>query len=181
MMLGGGAVLIVACALHIAWVGRLARDRGRNVAAWIIGAVIAGGLGMWLGIYVLERAADSERDYVGLLGALAPFPLTLGAMLAVAGFVYLLPTHVDARREWTVSAERGTGTLVLAPDAIELRWDGHTDTIERANLRSAVADGECVRVTWTSGEVLLMPMMAPHTREGRMRQSEMLATLLAPR
>ena len=48
-------------------------------------------------------------------------------------------------------------------------------------MRSAVPDGECVRVTWDSGEVLLMPMMAPHTRQGRIQQSELLAKLIAPR
>lgn len=84
----------------------------------------------------------------------------------------------------------GFGLLIVAcalhlawieRDAIELRWEARTDTIARAELRAAVADGECVRLTWANGEQLLIPMMAPHTREGRMRQSEMLAKLLAPR
>ncbi len=182
MMFFGGAVLMVACALHIAWVGRLARDRGRNVVAWIIGGLMAGSLGLRLGIYVVDRASDAEGAFAGMLGTLAPFPLTLAGMLVVLGMLYVLPTHVPARRDWKVSsAKSGEGTLVLEREAIELRWDGRTDTIERSQIRSAVADGECVRLAWASGEALLMPMMSPQTREGRMRQAELLAKLIAPR
>jgi hypothetical protein len=180
MIFFGGAALIVACALQIGWVGRLARDRGRNVVAWILVGLMAGGLGLRLGIYVVDRASDAEGAFAGLLGTMAPFPLTLGGMLAVAGMLYLLPTHLPARRDWKItSAKHGDGTLVLDREVVELRWEGRTDTIERSQLRSAVADGECVRVTWASGEALLMPMMSPQTREGRIRQSELLAKLLA--
>ena len=182
MIFAGGAVLIVACALHIAWVGRLARDRGRNVITWILAGLMAGAVGLRIGIYVLDRAADAEGAFAGLLGTMAPLPLTLGGMLVVAGLLYVLPTHVPAWREWKVSSMTGdAGTLVLARDAIQLALEGRAETIERSQLRSAVADGECVRLTWASGEALLMPMMSPQTRQGRIRQSELLAKLLAPR
>lgn len=182
MLFFGGAVLVVACALHIAWVGRLARDRGRNVVAWILVGLMAGGLGLRLGIYVVDRASDAEGAFAGLLGTLAPFPLTLAGMLVVGGVLYLLPTHVPARRDWKVSsAKHGEGTVVLEREGIEIRWEGRIDTIERSQVQSAVADGECVRLTWANGEALLMPMMSPQTREGRIRQSELLAKLLAAR
>ena len=180
MLFAGGAVLIVACALHIAWVGRLARDRGRSVIPWLLAAIMAGGVGLAIGIQVMERAADAEGTFVGLLGALAPFPFTLAGMLIVAAVVHRLPAHVEARREWKVSAPKtGEGTLVLEPEAIELRWEAHTDRIARSELRSAAADGECVRLIWASGEALLMPMMSPQTRDGRIRQSALLARLLS--
>jgi hypothetical protein len=181
MMFAGGGVLIVACALQIAWVGRMARDRGRNVVAWILVGLMAGAIGTTIGIQIMDRATDAEGVFLGLLGSLAPIPCMLTAMLAVVGVLYRLPTHVAAQREWKVSsAKLGDGTLVLEPEAVQLRWDGRTETIPRPDLRSAVVDGECVRVTWANGEVLLMPMMSPQTRDGRIRQSELLARLLAP-
>jgi len=180
-MFMGLAILIVAAALHVAWIGRLARDRGRSIVMWILVGLTAGGLGLRLGLYVAGRAVDSDGTFVGLLGTMTPLPLTLGGMLVVALVLYWLPTHVALRREWKVSSPKtGEGMLVIERGAIQLRWDGHTDTIERAQLRSAVADGECMRLTWTGGEVLLMPMMSPQTRDGRIRQSELLSRLLAP-
>lgn len=182
MFFFGAAALVIACALHIAWVARLARDRGRLVAVWSLCALMAGGLGLRLSIDVVERTADADGAFVALLGATAPFPLTLLGMLVVVGVLHRLPTHVSVRRDWKVSsAKHGDGTLVIEREAIELRWDGRTNTIERSQLRSVVADGECVRLTWETGEVLLMPMMSPQTRDGRIRQSELLAKMLAPR
>lgn len=186
-MLFGGA-LVVAVALQLAGVGRLASARGRSVVVWILLNLIAGGVGLRVGLYVAERAADaldgasSDHNFLGLLGTLAPLPLTLGGMFVVMAVLYKLPTHVAARRAWKVSSatKGGEGTLVLERDAIILSWEGRTDTIERAQLRSAVADGESVRLTWTGGEAQLIPMMAPQTRDGRIRQSELLAKLLGP-
>jgi len=182
MIFGAGAVLIVACALHVAWLGRLARDRGRNVVAWILCGLMAGGVGLRIGVYVMDSAAEADGAFASLIGTMAPLPLTLAGMLIVAGVLYKLPTQVMAQREWKVSSARGDeATLMLEREAIQIKWADRTDTIARAQLRSAVADGECVRLTWDSGEVLLMPMMAPHTRQGRIRQSELLAKLIAPR
>ena len=181
-MLKGLVVLIFIVAIHVRWIGNLARDRGRNIVVWILSGLMAGAVGFRTGLYIAERAIDTDTDSVGLLGALAPVPLTLAGMLIVLGILYRLPTHVQVRREWKVSsAKGGDATLVLEREAIELRWETRTDTIPRPDLRSAVADGECVRVTWASGEALLMPMMPPHTRQGRIRQSELLAKLIAPR
>ncbi|MBA3462979.1 MAG: hypothetical protein H0T46_23690 [Deltaproteobacteria bacterium] len=181
MLFGGVAVLIVAFALHVAWTARLARDRGRSVVVWILAALMAAAVGLSIGVLVVEKTADAEGAFVGLLGATAPFPLMLVCMLVVVGVLYKLPTHVPLRRDWKVSSgKNGDGTLVIEHEAIELRWGGRTDTIVRSQLRSVVADGECVRLTWESGEVLLMPMMSPQTREGRIRQSELLAKLLTP-
>lgn len=182
MIFGGGAVLIVACALHIAWIGRLARDRGRNVVTWILCGLMAGGVGLRIGVYVMDRAADADGAFAGLLGSMAPFPLTLAGMLVVALVLHLQPMHVPVQRQWKVSSAKGEeATLVLEREAIQIKWETRTDTIARPQLRSAVPDGECVRVTWDSGEMLLMPMMAPHTRQGRIRQSELLAKLIVPR
>lgn len=182
MVFAGGAVLIVAFALHIAWIGRLARDRGRSVIPWILGGLMAAGVGLSIGIAIMDRAADAEGAFAGLLGTLAPLPLTLVAMLVVAGVLYRLPPVVPATREWKVSSMKGgEATIVLDRDAIEIKWQDRTDTIARKDLRAAVPDGECVRVTWTAGEELLMPMMAPQTRQARIRQSELLAKLLVPR
>ena len=180
--IAGVAMLIVACALHIAWVGRLARDRGRNVPTWVLADLMGGGIGLGLGVSLMYRAADSEGSLPLLLGTLAPLALTVIGFFTVALVLYRLPTHVSATREWKVSSMKGgDGTLVLERDSIEIKWADRTDTIPRAELRSAVADGECVRLTWTSGEALMMPMMAPQTRQGRIRQSELLAKLIAPR
>jgi hypothetical protein len=180
-MFMGLAILIVAAALHLAWIGRLARDRGRSVVPWILVGLTAGGIGLRIGLAIASRAVDTEGTFVGLLGTMTPLPLTLGSMLVVALVLYWLPTYVPVRREWKVSSPKtGEGMLVIEPGAIQIRWDGHTDTIERPQLRSAVADGECMRLSWTGGELLLMPMMSPQTRQGRIRQSELLAKLLAP-
>jgi hypothetical protein len=182
MLFGGVAVLAVAFALHVAWVARLARERGRSVVVWILAALMAAAVGLSIGVVVVEKTADAEGAFVGLLGATAPFPLMLLCMLVVVGVLYRSPTHVPLQRAWRVSSgKHGDGTLVIEHAAIELRWHARTDAIERSQLRSAVADGECVRITWASGEVLLMPMMSPQTREGRIRQSELLAKLLTPR
>lgn len=182
MIFAGGAVLIVACAMHIAWIGRMAKDHGRNVPAWILCGLMAGGVGLRLGVYVVDAAAEAEGTFAAVIGTMAPLPLTLGCMLVVAIVLWRMPTLVTARREWKVtSAKAGDATLMIERDAIEMRWEGRTETIARADLRSAVTDGECVRITWVTGEALLIPMMSPQTRQGRIRQSEMLAQLIAPR
>ncbi len=182
MIFAGGAVLVVAVALHIAWIGRMARDRGRNVPAWILCGLMAGAVGLRLGAYVVDAAAEAEGTFVAVMATMAPFPMTLACMLVVAIVLWRMPTQVTARREWKVtSAKTGDATLMIERDAIEIRWEGRTDTIARGDLRSAVPDGESVRVTWATGEALLIPMMSPQTRQGRIRQSEMIAQLIAPR
>ena len=181
-VLKGLVLLIFVVAIHVRWIGNLARDRGRNVVVWILAGLMAGGVGFRTGLYIAERAIDTDTASVGLFGALAPVPITLAGMLIVLGVLYWLPTYVQARREWKVSSAKGAeATLVLERDVIVINWEGRTDTIERSEVRSAVPDGECVRVTWATGEVLLMPMVSPQTRAGRIRQSEMLAKFIAPR
>jgi hypothetical protein len=74
--------------------------------------------------------------------------------------------------------QKGAGRLVIEEDAIELRWDGHTQRIPRAGL-TAKADQESLRLSWHDGELLVMPTGKPATRDGRVKQAQALAARLA--
>lgn len=65
MLFGGVAVLVVAFALHVSWVSRLARERGRSVIVWILAVLMAAAVGLSIGVVVVEATADAESAFAG--------------------------------------------------------------------------------------------------------------------
>lgn len=102
MLAFGGVVLIIVFALHIAWIAKLAAERGRSVLLWILVGVVAGAIGVRVGWSITVISAESDRDTVMLLGALAPLPALILPMVAVAVVLYRLSVNVALRRDWPV-------------------------------------------------------------------------------
>ena len=139
-------------------------------------------LGLRAGVLLFERADAVSSMLLMALYATAPISLTFAPLIAVAVILIALPTHVAIGMAWPVHENiEGAGKLVIEEDAIELRWPGRTERIARAGL-SATADVETLRLSWHDGatarELSLMPTGKPETREGRVRQAEVLAARL---
>lgn len=176
----GAAVLVMAWALHVRWIAKLAEARGRSVVLWIVIASIAGVMGGSVGWSVMAVASESDNDVFMLFGSIAPLPIFILAMGTVAFVIHRLPVNIQIRREWPVhSMTHGSGRLVISREALVLDWGNRSDTIVRSSIKDAHVDGECLRLASPDGELLLMPMGAPQTRDGRVGQSKMLARILA--
>ncbi|MDB4957708.1 MAG: hypothetical protein JWO36_5277 [Myxococcales bacterium] len=148
---------------------------------WALGAAALGALGCWFGLLVSVACESANSETVSMLGAIAPLPGAFLPMIGVAFLLFRLPVNVTIGRDWPVhSSKSGTGRLVISPDALYLAWKDRGDLIQRSSVKSAVVDGECLRLVWTEGELVLMPLMQPQTRDGRIRQSQTLARMLAP-
>ena len=180
MLFIGVAVLVIAWALHIAWIAKLAEARGRSVVLWILIGIVAAAVGARIGVWIMDVTSDSDNDVAMLFGSIAPLPILMLAMGTVAFVVSRLPVRVQIRREWPVhSSAHGPGSMLISRDSLVLQWANRSDTILRAEVKNATVDGECLRLGSPTGELLLMPMGTPQTRAGRISQAKTLARILA--
>jgi len=173
-------LLIVAWALQIAWIARVASDRGRSVLLWATlgGALGAAGLfaAKELILGIVEPFGGNSRLLATIVSPLAFLVIPM-AGLAVA--LTRAPAHAGKRRVWKVhSARRGGATLTFHGDRIAIVWTESTDDIALADLKRCEPDGECVRLAWGDSEHVLMPLEKPDTRPGRQAQSRALAAQL---
>jgi hypothetical protein len=181
MLLGcGGAVLVVAIALHIAWVAKRAQAKGRNPLAWTGLGLVLAVVGVRAGVALFMKAAEADNDAWMALFGTAPITLGLVGLIAIVLVLNALPVKVALGTTWPVFEKQyGAGTLVIDGDAIELRWaDGNTQRIARAEL-TATPDQESVRLAWQDRELLVMPTGSPATRDGRVAQARTIAARLA--
>lgn len=175
----GGAVLMVAIALHIAWVAKRAQAKGRFVPGWVGLGLALAALGVREGLDLFAEAARADNDALMALFATAPITLGLAGLLVIVLVLDALPVHVALGMAWPVfEKQKGAGKLVIEEDAIELRWQGGTQRIPRAGL-TAQADQESLRLAWNDGELLVMPTGKPATRDGRVMQAQTLAARLS--
>jgi len=182
MTIIGVMALVVGVALHVAWIGKRAEARGRSVLGWVALGLALAALGLRTGVELFEHAAALDSGALALLSLTAPLTLTFAPLIATVLVLLALPTHVSIGKAWPVHEKiAGAGKLVIEEAAIELRWADRTERIARAGL-SATADVETVRLTWHDGatarELVLMPTGKPATRDGRVRQAEVLAARL---
>lgn len=173
-------LLIVAWALQIAWIARVATDRGRSVLVW---ATVGAAVGL-AGLFASEELISGNVEPLGgntrlLATFVAPLALLVLPMAGLAIWISRSPAHAARRNVWKVhSAKRGGATLSFEGDRITIEWREGRDEIALAELKRCSPDGECVRLAWGDSEHVLMPLEKPDTRAGRQAQSRALAAQL---
>jgi hypothetical protein len=176
-------VLVVGMAVGIKLIANSAEARGRSQMLWGLAAGSTYLVAYILGGLVLRRLLDFDGDSYGvlLLVGLSPY---LVAALAVGGVGLLigwLGIKVVQRRDYEVHCrQNGAGKLEITPEVVRLQWEGRSQEIPRSQLHAVAVDGECLRLRWTDGELLLLPMGRPQSRDGRISQSQALARILSP-
>jgi hypothetical protein len=137
--------------------------------AYLMGSLLVGFLDMENGLGVL------------LIAAISPYLIAALAAGGVALVLARLGIRVAQRRAYDVHCrENGAGRLEIAADAVRLHWEGRHQEVARAQLHTVKVDGECLRLGWSEGELLLPPLGRPQTRDGRISQSQALARLRSP-
>lgn len=176
----------------LAWGGGLARiadaaaSRGRSQIGWTALAVLVSLVSFpagWMLTATLPMATlRSISDVaVPIIAVLAPVVLTFFALLGLGLWLKRQPVKVRTARVWPVSCRiNGAGSLEILSDTVRLVWENRSQDIPRVELSSVRRDGECLRLVWPDGELTLIPMLPPQTRDGRIEQSTVLVRLLAP-
>jgi hypothetical protein len=183
------ALMIIGWGFALAWIADSAASRGRSQIAWVtVGVVITGACLLLTGLLaraVFAGARDAADGGSGEVGAmmfslLVPLVLVVFALFGLGLWLKRQPVKIRTVRAWPVSCRiNGNGKLEILPAAVRLVWGDRTQDIPRAELRSVAPDGECLRLAWSDGELTLLPMLSPQTRDGRIEQSQRLARLLA--
>jgi hypothetical protein len=173
---------IVGWAVALAWIADGAASRGRSQIVWVAVAVVISATCWWLAAVVPFRMADRSGELTAtMLAMLLPVFVPFVALLGLGLWLRRQPVKVRTVRIWPVSCRiHGAGRLELTGGVIRLAWQDQTQNIPLADVRSARQDGECLRLAWSDDELTLTPMLPPQTRDGRIKQSQMLAQLLAP-
>lgn len=174
-------VLFLGLAASVKLVASTADERGRSPMLWGLVAGMA-----YMLAYVMSSLLVGFLDMENGLGVLliaAITPYLVGALAAggVALVLARLGIKVAQRRAYEVHCrENGAGRLEIASDVVRLHWEGRSQEVARSQLLSVMVDGECLRIGWGEGELLLLPLGRPQTRDGRISQSQALARLLSP-
>jgi hypothetical protein len=179
-------VLVVGMALGVKWVANSAEARGRSQALW--GLVVIAGYLLAFGVcgFLVARFIDSETVRSGnaaltMFALISPFVVAVLAVWGIVALLGRLGVKVVLQGGCEVHChENGPGRLEISPEAVRLHWQDRSQDIPRSQLHTVAVDGECLRLCWSDGELLLMPMMKPQTRDGRIRQSQALARILSP-
>jgi hypothetical protein len=174
-------VLFLGLAVSVKLVANSADERGRSPMLWGVVAGMA-----YMLAYVMSSLMVGFLDVenglgVLLIAAIAPYLIAALAAGGVALALARLGIKVAQRRAYDVHCrENGAGRLEIAPELVRLHWEGRSQEIARAQLHTVQVDGECLRLAWGEGELLLLPLGRPQTRDGRISQSQALARLLSP-
>jgi hypothetical protein len=176
-------VLVVGMAVGIKLIANSAEARGRSQMLWGLAAGVVYLAAYFLGGLVLEKLLDIDTEALGwfVLASFSPYLLAALAVGALGLLIGRLGIKVVQRREYDVHCRHnGAGRLEITPEVVRLHWEGRSEEMARSQLQAVAVDGECLRLRWTEGELLLLPMMRPQTREGRISQSQALARILSP-
>lgn len=182
----GVGAMIAVFAFHLAWIARSAHNRGWSLLASMSIAFGAGALGVLVGrligweLYRYATRGDDPSYPAFFLGVLA-LPGSIIAPLATSVWVISrLPARVGRVRNWPVLVmNRGPGSVQIGADSVRLAWAEQARVIPVAELRGVEVDGECVRLTTTSGDSFaLLPSGGADHRDGRIAKSKALAAAL---
>lgn len=175
-------VLVVGMAVGIKLIANSAEARGRSQMLWGLVAGVVYLVGYFLPGLLLARLPAVDTEMLGwFVLAFVPYLLAALAVGAVGLLIRRLGIKVVQRREYDVHCRHnGAGRLEITPEVVRLHWEGRSEEIGRSQLQAVAVDGECLRLRWNEGELLLLPMMRPQTREGRISQSQALARILSP-
>lgn len=176
----GVIVIVAAWGGGLTWVANSAASRGHSQVLWTTVAVLISALCFFVVWTVLPLAEYREMEVAASFTAvLGPLVMIFVALLGLGRWLRRRPVKVPELRVWPVSCRtNGNGRLELSDDTVRLIWDNRTQDIPRRDVHSARPDGECLRLAWSEGELVLLPMLAPQTRDGRIEQSQTLARLL---
>jgi hypothetical protein len=174
-------VVVIAWGFGLAWVADAAASRGRSQIGWVAVAVMISIACLLVAVVLPVSAVDGSRDIAAPLVAMfAPLVVMVFSLFGLGIWLKRQPVKVRTARVWPVSCRiNGTGKLELLPDAVRLVWQDRAQDIPRVQLYRVQPDGECLRLAWDDGELVLMPMLHPQTRDGRIEQSQRLAGLLS--
>jgi len=174
-------VVVIAWGFGLAWVADAAATRGRSQIGWVAVAVMISIACLLVAVVLPVSAVDGSRDIAAPLVAMfAPLVVMVFSLFGLGMWLKRQPVKVRTARVWPVSCRiNGSGKLELLPDAVRLVWQDRTQDIPRVQLSRVQPDGECLRLAWDDGELVLMPMLHPQTRDGRIEQSQRLAGLLS--
>jgi hypothetical protein len=177
----GWVVVVIAWGFGLAWIADAAASRGRSQVGWVAIGVLVSIACLLVTALLPLGTADRSGDIIApLLAMLAPIVVLVFALFGLGQWLKRQPVRVRTARVWPVSCRiNGTGKLELLPDAVRLVWEDRTQDIPRVQLSRVQPDGECLRLAWGDGELVLMPMLHPQTRDGRIQQSQRLAGLLS--
>jgi hypothetical protein len=174
-------VVVIAWGFGLAWVADAAASRGRSQIGWVAVAVMISIACLLVAVVLPVSAVEGSRDIAAPLVAMfAPLVVMVFSLFGLGMWLKRQPVKVRTARVWPVSCRiNGSGKLELLPDAVRLVWQDRTQDIPRVQLSRVQPDGECLRLAWDDGELVLMPMLHPQTRDGRIEQSQRLAGLLS--
>lgn len=174
----------------IAWVAKVAEARGRIALGWAAASLVIGGTGFLAGAGIVALALDSDvSDSLTMVTVLVPPVLAYGSMIGLGIVLQRLPIKTSSRLIWPISdltagAESVAGRLAIEKATLRFELPGPR-LVPLTDLRTAKADGECVRLSWQAGgetrEALLMPRGKPDTPEGRRQQSRVIEQRLRER
>ncbi len=173
-------VVVIAWGFALAWIADAAASRGRSQIGWVAVAVMISIACLFATVLLPVSVADGSSDIAGLVFAVfAPFLVMVFSLFGLGTWLKRRPVKVRTVRVWPVCCRiNGTGKLELLPDSVRLVWQDRTQDIPRAQLCGIQPDGECLRLAWGDSELTLIPMLDPQTRDGRIEQSQRLASLL---
>jgi hypothetical protein len=175
----GVIVIVAAWAAGLAWIANSAASRGRSQVVWTTVAVLISAVWFFV-IWGLPITSPRDMELAGAFAwVLAPLVGIFLSLLALGRWLRRQPVNVPNVRVWPVSCRtNGNGKLEITDETVRLTWDDRTLEFPRRDVRSATQDGECLRLAWTDGELVLLPMLPPQNREARIEQSQTLARLL---
>jgi hypothetical protein len=138
---------------------RSARERGRSGPLWAalsIAAMLAGLVTE--GMVLVHLSGDGTFVFSSLVTLVVP----LACMAALLGLLFLLPEKIPqvAGARWPMhrlaSRDQAAAEIELAFDGLALHVGDVT--LQPADIRELVADGECLRIAWAgAGQATLMP------------------------
>jgi hypothetical protein len=182
-------VAILACLM--AWVAKLAEARGRIALGWAAASAVVGVAGFLFGLALVGLAVtDEESDSLALIAAFMPTVLMVGSVIALAAVLQRLPLKTSSRLSWPIheivaGAEGLAGRLAIEQATLRFDLPSGPRIVPLTALRTAKADGECVRLSWDEGgeprETMLLPCGKPDSPEGRRQQSRVIEQRLRER
>lgn len=179
MLIWVAAIVVVAAwGAGLAAIANAAASRGHNQVVWTTVAVV---ISVCCVLAVWQLPLGSMDTAGGFAALLAPPLLIFVSLAMLRRWLCSRPIKVPELRIWPVCCRsNGTGQLEISRDAVQLTWQDRSQRIARSELQTVTRDGECLRLIWDAGELVLLPMLPPQTRDGRIQQSQTLARLLAP-
>lgn len=173
-----GALIVTWCLLLV-WIIKTAESRGRSMFVWGVIGLGAGVLGPLVGFALSGNLLEGESTATVPIALAIFIPLIslIVPMVAIGVFLLRSPLHVASRGTYKVDVlGKGPATITVT-EGIVIAIEGG-ETLTDAAITKIDADGECVRITVGDRELLAMPLGKPATREGRQRQSLLLAKQL---